>query len=270
MQGRLSPLIDGKIQAFPSDNWKNEFQIANSARFRIIEWTLDDHNFQNNPLLTSFGQKEIKNLSKKNNLRIPSLTGDCFMQAPFWKAKKKNKEDLTNKFAKILYSSKELDIKYIVIPLVDNGSLETASQQSYLLDYLLSWTEYLIENDIHVIFESDLGPHELSSFIDDYPLNFGINYDIGNSASLGFNAEEEMLSYGSKIKNIHIKDRKLNGTTVPLGEGDADFIKVFYALKQASYSGNYILQTARAKNEEHLEALIQYRTFVISLLKSIQ
>ena len=267
MQGRLSPVIGGKIQAFPSDNWQNEFRIANTANFKVIEWTLDHHNLRHNPLLTSEGQKEIKTLSKETNLTIPSLTGDCFMQAPFWKAKKEDKEDLINNFAKILYSSRELEIKNIVIPLVDNGSLENTSQKSCLLDHLISWTEYLIENDIHVIFESDLGPHELSLFIDDYPSNFGINYDIGNSASLGFDPEEEILSYGSKIKNIHIKDRKFNGTTVPLGEGDADFVKVFYALKKAGYSGNYILETARAKDEYHLEALIKYRTFAMELIK---
>ena len=30
MQGRLSPLVDGKIQAFPWNYWKQEFKIANS------------------------------------------------------------------------------------------------------------------------------------------------------------------------------------------------------------------------------------------------
>ena len=28
MQGRLSPMVNGKIQAFPYETWKNEFAIA--------------------------------------------------------------------------------------------------------------------------------------------------------------------------------------------------------------------------------------------------
>jgi hexulose-6-phosphate isomerase len=28
MQGRLSPMIDGRIQSFPWDYWENEFSLA--------------------------------------------------------------------------------------------------------------------------------------------------------------------------------------------------------------------------------------------------
>ena len=56
---------------------------------------------------------------------------------------------------------------------------------------------------------------------------FGINYDIGNSASLGFDPKEEFTSYGKRISNVHIKDRVLNGGPVTLGKGNADFVKFF-------------------------------------------
>ena len=35
------------------------------------------------------------------------------------------------------------------------------------------------------------------------------------------------LSYGNKISDIHIKDRKLGGNSVILGKGDADFKSFF-------------------------------------------
>ena len=41
MQGRFSPLVNGKIQAFPWDSWSEEFFVANENDFNIIEWTLD-------------------------------------------------------------------------------------------------------------------------------------------------------------------------------------------------------------------------------------
>ena len=94
MQGRLSPLVDGKIQAFPWDHWNNEFSIANKYGFNLIEWTLDQKRLYENPLMTEVGQKEIKGLSIKNKISIQSLTGDCFMQAPFYKVRGKNRENI--------------------------------------------------------------------------------------------------------------------------------------------------------------------------------
>ena len=91
---------------------------------------------------------------------------------------------------------------------------------------------------------------------------FGINYDIGNSASLGLNPVEEFKFIGDRILNVHVKDRVLGGTTVPLGQGIADFKTVYRLLKSHSYNANYILQTARASNDQHLEALLKYKKFV--------
>ena len=56
-----------------------------------------------------------------------------------------------------------------------------------------------------------------------------------------------------------MKDRVLGGTTVPLGTGSADFDAVFAALSQVNYRGNLILQTARAADGNHADALCTYR-----------
>ena len=34
-----------------------------------------------------------------------------------------------------------------------------------------------------------------------------VNYDSGNSASLGYSVTEEFAAYGNRIGSIHIKDR---------------------------------------------------------------
>lgn len=41
MQGRLSPLVNGCIQAFPWSCWRDEFPLAQQHGFRLLEWTLD-------------------------------------------------------------------------------------------------------------------------------------------------------------------------------------------------------------------------------------
>ena len=85
MQGRLSPVTKGKIQEFPWKNWRQEFQLANKLGFSIMEWTLDQEKLYENPLMIENGRQEIKRLCQEFNIRIFSLTGDCFMQSPFWK-----------------------------------------------------------------------------------------------------------------------------------------------------------------------------------------
>ena len=41
MQGRLSALVDGKIQAFPWDEWREEFPRAKALGLGRMEWTID-------------------------------------------------------------------------------------------------------------------------------------------------------------------------------------------------------------------------------------
>jgi hexulose-6-phosphate isomerase len=267
MQGRLSPLIDGRIQAFPWTCWQDEFLIAERHGFRLMEWTLDQDRLYENPLLTLAGQAEIRTLSQHYGLAIPSLTGDCFMQAPFWKAQGVDRETLQRDFQKIAAASAAVGISIIVVPLVDNARLENAEQEDALLAFLESQTGFLLEHGLRIVFESDFGPAELARFIARLDhVHFGVNYDVGNSAASGFKPEEEIAAYGHRITNVHVKDRVLGGTTVPLGIGNADFEAVFAALARVGYTGNYILQTARAANGDHTGVLCRYRDMTVDWL----
>jgi L-ribulose-5-phosphate 3-epimerase len=85
MQGRLCNQVDGKIQAFPWQDWETEFLLASDLSISLMEWTLDQDRLYENPLMTAAGQARIRQLCHQYGVTIPSLTGDCFMQAPFWK-----------------------------------------------------------------------------------------------------------------------------------------------------------------------------------------
>ena len=61
-------------------------------------------------------------------------------------------------------------------------------------------------------------------------------------------------------------DRVFNGKTVSLGEGNADFLSIFKKLKQIKYKGNFILQGARSKNNQHALVVKEYRNFIIKYL----
>ncbi len=268
MQGRLSDIVDGKIQAFPWNNWKNEFCDAKKININNIEWTLDQKDLYKNPLMSIKGRSDIKSLCRKFSIKIPSLTGDCFMQAPFWKANKRFEKIYKRDFKEILKSCSELDINIIVLPLVDAGSIDSQKQENILIEFLVEITDYLQKNNIKVAFESDYKPQEFKVFLSNLDEKaFGVNYDIGNSASLGFDPNEEFSLYGDRISNVHVKDRAYKGTTVPLGAGDADFELVFSLLKSINYNGNYILQTARAYDGEHIRMIEKYKNMLLEWIK---
>ena len=261
MQGRLSKIIRNKIQCFPEKNWKLEFSKAKKLGLKSIEWTLDYKNLHDNPIFSNKGQLKIKELSKKYSIKINSLTGDCFMQKPFWKTK--NNEKLIFDLKKIIKSCKVLGIKFIVIPLVDNGSIQNRNDENKLIKSCNEIRKYLSNTKIRLIFESDLPPKKLKNFIKNFDPNFfGINYDIGYSASLNYELDDEFSLYGRYIYNIHIKDRVKNGSTVRLGKGNANFFKLFYNLKKIKYNGNLILQTARSKKNQHMNEVKKNLTFL--------
>ena len=259
MQGRLSPMIGNKIQVFPTKNWAKEFKIAKSIGMNLMEWTIDQKNLYKNPLLTEQGRKKIKLLTKKFGVKIKSLTGDCFMQAPFWKSKNYKRLRLQNDFINIVQASSKVGIKKIVLPLVDNGSIKNSKQKAIVINFMKNIVKILKKNNQMILFELDMNPKKAKNFIEKLnPKFFGINYDIGNSSSLGYDPQDEFASYGRRIKNIHIKDRIYKGSSVKLGEGNANFEKVFFLLDKIKYNGNYILQTARAKdNRSHSEEIKQ-------------
>lgn len=260
MQGRLSERVDGKIQAFPWQHWRDEFAEAGRLGFPLMEWTLDQDRLYENPLMTAEGQAEIHELCRRHGLAITSLTGDCFMQAPFWKVDGEARKARIADLDAILDACGKLGIRYVLIPLVDNGRIENQQQEDILHEHLLQKSEWLKQNKMQIVFESDFPPERLAKFMNQYPAEtFNINYDIGNSAALGFDPRQEIHSYSERIVNVHVKDRVLGGTTVPLGTGNADFPAVFDELAKAGYSGNFILQTARAETGDHAGVLTLYR-----------
>ena len=273
MQGRLSPLVNNKIQSFPFKSWLEEFPMAQKLGISLMEWTLDYPKLHQNPLLLKEYKRKILDLSEENNITISSITLDCCMQRPFWKAQDELVlETLINDFKLIINAANSIGARILVIPLVDNGSIDNEKEYKLLKNNLLSLSEILKEKKIKIAFESDFYPTKLKNFISNFDEKlFGINYDSGNSASLGFNPDEEFNEYGERIINIHIKDRKLGGSTVRLGQGDTDFNKVFKNIDKYNYEGNLILQTARSKDDEHFKELAMNFAFVkenISKFKS--
>jgi hexulose-6-phosphate isomerase len=249
MQGRLSPRIDGKIQAYPANTWQKEFEIAQEIGYAAIEWIVENP-VETNALMTDSGKAEIKKVIASTGVRIDYVCADIFMQQPLVRMMEDTKSQNKEYLASILKNAKEIGAIGVEIPFVDNSSIKNETEKHEFIDAMQDAFRLAKDMDLKISLETDLPPIDFKELLENIDLDYvQANYDIGNSASLGFDPKEELEAYGLKILNVHVKDRKLGSTTVPLGTGNANINYVFQKLQEIGYSGGLTMQAARGEND---------------------
>ena len=246
MQGRLLPKFQGRYQAHPVGYWQKEFSIASELGLDYIEFILDFNDLDLNPLICNTGIIEIKDVVQKSGVGIRSVCADYFMEAPLNVSNGAFASQSKVVLKKLLENGKELGLTDIVIPCVDQSSLQDQGSQDRLVEALSPFLELAEKTDINLALETDLSPIKFLNLLNRFDSSkITVNYDTGNSASLGFDPIEEFAAYGDRISDIHIKDRKLHGSSVILGTGDTDFNAFFKALNTITFKGPFIMQVYR-------------------------
>jgi L-ribulose-5-phosphate 3-epimerase len=246
MQGRLLPKYKGRYQAHPVGYWQDEFPIASELGLDCIEFILDYNDFEKNPLSSSSGIKSIQKSIAEANIKVVSFCADYFMEAPFHTNEVSIADENEKVLKMLLENGKELGIKDIVIPCVDQSSLKSDLDKEKFMERITPLAKEAEKLLINLSLETDLPPQEFHNLVKTLNLPaIKVNYDIGNSASLGYSPQEELQYYGNYISDIHIKDRKLGSGSVELGIGDADFETVIGQIKNLNYRGPFIMQAYR-------------------------
>ena len=268
MQGRLLPKYKGRYQAHPIGYWEDEFEIAASLGLDLIEFILDYNDYEDNPLMSVSGCKEIEETSNQSGVHVKTVCADYFMDAPL------HSDDLglatlsAAVLRQLILNSQNIGITDIIIPLVDQSSLATLESQDRFINALTPFLTDLEEQNINLNLETDLGPSEfkhLLAQIDSKRVT--VNYDTGNSAGMGYDPEQEFAAYGDRITDIHVKDRVKDGFSVCLGQGSANFSKIFKCVQNYGYTGPFIMQAFR--DDEGLEIFKTQLTWLRSLINSI-
>jgi hexulose-6-phosphate isomerase len=267
MQGRLSPRIDGKIQAYPASTWQKEFEIAQEIGYAAIEWIVEKP-VQTNALMTDSGKAEIKKVIASTGVRIDYVCADIFMQQPLVRMTEETELQNKDYLLEILKNAKEVGAVGVEIPFVDNSSIKNETEKQEFIDAMQDAFKLAKDMDLKISLETDLPPSDFQELLEKINLDYvQANYDIGNSASLGFDPKEELEAYGLKILNVHVKDRKLGSTTVPLGTGNANINYVFQKLQEISYIGGLTMQAARGEND--IETAKEQLKYVRTLLNNL-
>ena len=246
MQGRLLPKYNGRYQAHPVGNWKSEFQIAQSLGLSRIEFILDFDGAEENPLLKIGGDSEINVACESTSVQVKSICADYFMASPMHVGTVVERSRSIDVLSRLISTANAIGVTDIVIPCVDESSLGGVEAMQNFAAAIKPNIKLAEDARVNLCLETDLDPQNFLSLlelIDSKAVT--VNYDIGNSASLGYDPIEEFSAYGTVISDIHVKDRILKGSSVVLGSGSANFERFFSALRKVDYQGAFILQVFR-------------------------
>jgi L-ribulose-5-phosphate 3-epimerase len=247
MQGRLSIQTDRGYQSFPWETWEQEFELAAIRGFEHIEWVLDSWQDSENPILAQ--TNAVSELTVESGVKVISVCADYLMDTPL----DISVGDSWTLLGKLISSMQDLGSGWLVIPCVDQSSLRPQSSLKRFIRAADRISDELNGTGIRVTLETDLGPQEFASLLTDLdPEVFGVNYDIGNSAALGYKYDEEFDAYGERISLVHVKDRIFGGGSVVLGEGNANIRGVMERLRNMEFNGPVTMQVFRDVQGTHV------------------
>ena len=263
MQGRLLPPYEGRFQAFPAKQWRDEFKNADKAGLACIEWIFEKPNERLNPFSSDEGIKELHQIIKTSGVGIRSICADYYMEELLIDANGNVRSKAVAHLHWLIDQAAKLSIIYIVLPFVDASSLKTIAQQQGLISLMLALSPKAVEKGLEIHLETDLNPTVFSGVLKaiNHPA-IQANFDIGNSASLGYDPTEELTALAPFLGSVHVKDRILGGSTVALGQGNADFPTCFNLIRKAGFSRHFVLQAARDKDGHEIDLAIRNRAFV--------
>jgi hexulose-6-phosphate isomerase len=263
MQGRLLPPRDGRIQAFPAGDWQRELELAPRAGVEGVEWIYEVYGADDNPLASDHGAAALADTAAVAGTAVESCCADWFMDRPLHRADGAEREARIGELEALVERCAAARIRRVVLPFVDASAMRGEQDVDVVVGAVERVAPRLADTGLELHLETDFGPDEfgrLLARLDDPRVK--ANYDIGNSAALGFDFEEEFASYGARIGSVHVKDRVRGGTTVPLGSGDADLPGVLAALAERGWERPLVLQAARGEDGGEVQTVRGYSELV--------
>jgi len=265
MQGRLLPPFEGRFQAFPATGWQTEFHNAKAAGLDCIEWIYERPHEADNPLGSDAGLAQLQAVIEETGVGVRSICADYYMEELLVDPLGNIRQTVADHLKGLILQAGKLSVIYIVLPFVDASSLTTEAQRSGLVRTLDELAKQAQGAGLELHLETDLEPAIFRKLLDDINSPaVRANFDIGNSAALGYDPVIELRALAPYLGSVHVKDRLLGGSTVPLGTGNADFPTCFKMIRDTGFDRHFILQAARGKNGDEIELAARNRAFVES------
>ena len=245
MQGRLSPPVTGRLQAFPWSAWEQEFHRARACGFDTIEWLFEAEGAEQNPIWAETGLERIRRQMEITGIRLHSLCADYFMAYPLFRVSEQERAHNASVLNKLILQAARVGIRTILLPVLEVTNIRTDAEKDQLIESLCEPLSLALEQGIRLGLETELSAGEYRGLVEqcNHPA-LGVYYDTGNAASKGYDVAADIRALHAFLLGVHIKDRKRGGPSVSLGQGDVNFDAFFRALAEVGYTGPVTLQTA--------------------------
>jgi L-ribulose-5-phosphate 3-epimerase len=268
MQGRLVPPENGRLQSFPRERWRDEFALAKAAGLDYIEWIYDAYGLGANPILEPNGISAMHELKQQSGVELRSMCADYFMDYPLLRCTTEESSARLDRLFLLIDAAEQLGMNRIVLPFVDASAINTEEEMDAVVKALRVALPFARKSGVELHLETSLSPKGFAAFLERIPDPMvKVNYDSGNSASLGYSVKEEFAAYGKAVGSIHIKDRKRGASTVPLGTGDAELAALAECVAEFKYPGDFTLQVARSAVGEEVAWAKQNLAYTKTLLR---
>lgn len=226
MQGRFTDKGGFYPQQFPWNGWKQEFYIAGDYGLGCIEWMFNAERFEDNPIWTKGGRKEICRVMSNTGIKVRSICANYFMQHAL------TSPESMNVFERLTDFSEELGAEHIIIPLFDSSAITEKSEILKLYEII---SECLSKKTMKACFESNLPIDDQIRLCERVSSgNTGICYDVGNAAGIGFDCIKDISKAKEFLFEVHFKDKMLQGTSVMLGDGAVDFPGILHEIENCN------------------------------------
>ncbi len=257
MLGRLTPSRGRGIQFFPNGEgeWEKEFDVAKELGISHVEWVWDT---PDNPLLKKEVREKVRARMVETGVTVRGVDVQFLTKIDALAV-------TDSDFNYVCESIADIHGEALEPPFLEGSSLlEKPERENQLFKLVELAKRYGLA--VHV--ETDLPPQTCKELLSKNP-ELMVVYDSGNSHHFGYSVSEEWGAYGSRIRNVQVKDRPLGGSTVPLGEGGTDFRTLFKEMKRRGYNGPITLQAARGDDGKELETVKRYMEFVRKEYESV-
>lgn len=243
-QGRLSPRPYPLLQRFPWGAWKHEFQLANELGARAIEWLFTEERFEENPLWTARGRKEIEACMRETGIAVPSVCAPYFLTPWFYAEDRKVHAHFAETMKRLISFVSEVGARIILLPTLEEACPASDARKQLLLEYLAEWKDDLAMQDVLLALESDLPVAEQRALVQAAEsASIKVYYDLGNAAAHGRCIKGDLDTLYGLVAGIHIKDRKREGPSVFLGNGAVDLDGALQAILRQRWKGCLVFET---------------------------
>lgn len=243
IQGRLSPRPESGLQAFPHDTWQEEFGLARELALDCIEWVFESDQALSNPLVAARGRQEIRRKINETGVQVRSVCADYFMVHQLAGEGRRKRAQNVRMLEDVIRWTHDVGGRRVLIPFFETAALSSRRLRDEAIESLRSALCVAEYYGVHLALEMDVAGPDYAQFVSSCRSDHIVaNYDTGNSTAQGYWIEQDVEPLLPLLDAVHIKDRRIGGGSVMLGDGDANLEAFLRRVINGAFEGDFVLQ----------------------------